>query len=161
MSLNRAIPSYRRLSDVSLDKTGIEIGASRALTIIAVALHAGAIAVSVLLPVAWWLRAILALLVVANGYLVVSRHTLRFARSAIVAFAMEQEGDACRWRYRAAADWVDGQLIDRWVRAPLTLLVLRRKGKWWPVSLVLAADAVAPEAFRRLRVRLTLRTAEE
>lgn len=45
-------------------------------------------------------------------------------------------------------------LADTFVSAFLTVVRLREPGRWWPVSVVLPADAAAEEALRRLRLRL-------
>lgn len=45
-------------------------------------------------------------------------------------------------------------LADTFVSALLTVVRLREPGRWWPVSVVLPADAAAEEALRRLRLRL-------
>jgi hypothetical protein len=40
----------------------------------------------------------------------------------------------------------------------MAILLLRCEGRRWPLGLVIAADAVDPEPFRRLRARLRLQT---
>lgn len=45
-------------------------------------------------------------------------------------------------------------LADTFVSAFLTVVRLREPGRWWPVSVVLPADAAAEDALRRLRLRL-------
>ncbi|MFN3580119.1 MAG: hypothetical protein ACK4VV_06565 [Pseudomonas sp.] len=45
-------------------------------------------------------------------------------------------------------------LADTFVSALLTVVRLREPGRWWPVSVVLPADAATEDALRRLRLRL-------
>lgn len=45
-------------------------------------------------------------------------------------------------------------LADTFVSAFLTVVRLREPGRWWPVSVVLPADAATEDSLRRLRLRL-------
>lgn len=45
-------------------------------------------------------------------------------------------------------------LADTFVSAFLTVVRLREPGRWWPVSVILPADAATDDALRRLRLRL-------
>ena len=45
-------------------------------------------------------------------------------------------------------------LADTYVSALLTVVRLRQRGRWLPVSVILPADAATEDALRRLRLRL-------
>ena len=138
----------------------VEIGASRALAAILAGLHAGAGAIAVTLPLAWPWRLVLLLFVLASGYRVLRLHALRRAPASVVAFALGDE-DRCALRRRAGADWEEGRVLDCRVHPRLALIGVRLAGHRLPVSIVIPADAVAAEPFRRLRVRLRLGAAAD
>jgi hypothetical protein len=145
------------LSIESPDSLTIELGRSRALTTILVLLHTGAISLVVVLPLAIELKITLVVLIAMSLVRSVGAHGLRLGRRAVIAVMFSQE--ECALRRRHSSDWENGRLVDRWVQPWLTLLVVRGESQRWPTSIVICADAVAPDMFRRLRVRLRLRTA--
>lgn len=103
-------------------------------------------------------RVALAILIIASLCFVLAYHALRRASSSVVALSIDEEG-GCEVRRRSARGAENGQLVDCWVHPLLTLLVLRGEGRRWRVNVVVPADAVGKEAFRRLRVRLLSRSA--
>ncbi len=62
-------------------------------------------------------------------------------------------------RFAGREDWHACQITSRFVHPWLTLMSLRLESRRWPVNLVIAADAVEPEPFRRWRAALKLHTA--
>lgn len=140
----------------------LELRASPALMLFVVAAHAGALLISLLLPFTVFVRFALAAAIVFSLYRGMMRHALRRSVDAPVAFELhvgaEQEGE-CAVRFRGDDTWFDGRVVDRWVQPWLTILVLRCSGRRWPVAIVITRDAVEGDAFRRLRVGLTLDTA--
>lgn len=126
-----------------------------------VIVHGGAVAIALPLPLPIPVRLVLAVLTLASLYRGVHRHALRRARAAVVGFQMNGGDDGCLLRRRGTEVWEEGRLIDRWVHPWIALAVVRCDGRRTTDRVVIPADAVAPEAFRRLRVRLRLRTAEE
>lgn len=142
------------------DRLVLELGASPALAAVFTALHAGAGVVAVMLPLAWPWRAALLAFVGVSLYLALSRHALRRVPAAVVALALGDEA-RCALRRRGSEAWEEGTLVDCWVHARLTLLAVRCHDRRLASSVVIPADGVAAEPFRRLRVRLRLRTAAD
>ena len=107
------------------------------------------------IPVAWPLRILGWLLLGVSCYRAMRVHAWRLGTSAIVAIEMDGEG-AALVRFAQRVDWQPCEIISRFVHPRLTLLSLKLESRRWPVSLVIAADAVEPEPFRRWRVALKL-----
>jgi hypothetical protein len=145
------------LSIESPDSLTIELGRSRALTIVLVLLHTGATVLTVILHIAIELKIALVAVITLSLVRSAGAHGLRLGRGAVTALMFSEE--ECALRRRHSSDWETGQLVDRWVQPWLTLLVVRSERRRWPTGIVICPDAVAPDAFRRLRVRLRLRTA--
>lgn len=141
----------------SPDSLIVELGSSRALTAVLVLLHVGAAVLAFILPIAFVLKVLVVFLVALSLARSVYRHGLRHSRGAITAMRVTEEEYALR--RRNANDWETGRLVDRWVQPWLTIVVVQSDGRRWPTSVVICPDAVASDAFRRLRVRLRLRTA--
>lgn len=153
----RPIPSWTRLSVKSPAKLQLDLGASRALAAVLVAVHVGAAAIAALSPLALSLRVAILVLVAAGLYRGLGRHALRRGRHAITGFVLNDD-DTCAVRH-GAGDWEDARLLDRWVHPRLTILVVRGARRRRASGIVVPWDAVPAEAFRRLRVRLRLQTA--
>lgn len=151
------MPKCKRLYAESPDNLTVELGPSRALTAALVLVHGGAVALGLMLPLALTVRITLVALIAVSLYRSVQRHGLRRAHNAIEALALNVDDD-CALRHRGSSEWRPGRLIDRWVQRWLTILVVRCDGHRWAESVVICADALPAERFRRLRVRLRLRT---
>ena len=141
----------------SSDKVVLKLGISWTLAAILVAVHVGAAAIALSMPLAIPLRLGLFALIGFSLYRALWGHALRRSADAIVAIELDDEEGACSVR-RRARDWQTGRLITQWAHPLLTLLVVKYDGSRWSANVVIPADAVAKEAFRRLRVRLKLRT---
>ncbi|MFL6624179.1 MAG: protein YgfX [Sulfurifustis sp.] len=148
------------MSEKSLDRLDVDLGASRALAVVLMAVHGGAMAIALALPLPIWVRLMLASATVASLYRGMLRHAFRRSSAAVVGFRINGANDQCALRRRGAGDWEEGRLIDRWVHPWLTLAVVSGARRW-PEQIVIPADAVPAEALRRLRVRLRLPTAKE
>lgn len=59
-------------------------------------------------------------------------------------------------RFAGSEVWRICRITSRFVHPWMTLLSLRLESRRWPVNLVIAADAVEPEPFRRWRAALKL-----
>ena len=59
-------------------------------------------------------------------------------------------------RFAGTDGWHVCQITSRYVHPWVTLLSLEIESRRWPVNLVIAADAVESEPFRRWRVALKL-----
>lgn len=108
-------------------------------------------------PLSWWWRLALGGAVVLSLYLALRAHGLRLA-GAVTAVELDRDGS---WALRFAGDasWHSCRLIDRWVQPRVVILRLRRDGWRRAHNVVIFADAVAAEPFRRLRARLRLEAA--
>lgn len=151
------IPSWTRLYAESPDKLTFDLRPSTVLAAVLAAAYGGAVVIALLLPIPLFVRIALVALIAVGLHRGLSRHALRRAGDAVVAFSLSED-DACAVRRQGAAEWQDGRLMDRWVHPWLTILVVRCNGRRRPCSIVITPDAVSAEAFRRLRVRLRLQT---
>jgi toxin CptA len=147
-----------RLYAESPDSLTLELGSSRVLTAVLAALHGGAGALMLVVPLALAPRIALLALIALSLYRTVSVHGLRRSRDAVTALTLGGD-DECALRRRGSTDWEPGRVVDRWVQPWVTLLTVRCENRRRPASVVICADAVAPDSFRRLRVRLRLGTA--
>jgi len=121
------------------------------------AIHLGGMVLVLLVPLSFLLT--IGLLVVLTASLANSLgvHGWRRARRAITAFELDHEG-LCSVQLGQKPDWQECDIRRAVIQPGIVLLWLRIKRRRWPSGLVLAADAVEPEAFRRLRARLPLET---
>lgn len=138
----------------------MDLGVSRALAGILLAVHGGALAIALAMPLSLWIRLILVVTVFGSLYRGLTRHALRQSRGAVVGLRIDGADDRCALRRREAAAWEEGRLVDCWVHPWLTLAVVRGAHRL-PERVVIPADALPAEMFRRLRVRLRLPTAPE
>jgi hypothetical protein len=146
------------LYERSPDNLTVDLGRSRALIVVLAVVHGGAAVLASVSPMPMPIRvAVLALLGVSL-YNTLCVHALRCARAAVAAIAVDEEG-GCALRWRNAEVWEDGRVVEKSVQRWLAVLVVRASGQRWPIGVVICADAVSPEAFRRLRLRLRLQTA--
>lgn len=134
-----------------------DLGVSRALAVVLSVLHGGALVLGTTLPVQISMRLALTALVALSLYRTLRRYALRRSRDAVVALAFG-DGDECALRRRDSAEWEQGRLVSRWVQPLAAILVLRSDGRR-PENVVVTADTLDADVFRRLRVRLCLRTA--
>lgn len=85
-------------------------------------------------------------------------HAWRSSPLAITAIELDNE-EQVSVRLAGSEAWQPVQITSRFVHPWLTLMSLRLESRRWPVNLVIAADAVEPEPFRRWRVALKLQVA--
>ncbi|MBI5613179.1 MAG: hypothetical protein HY942_08985 [Gammaproteobacteria bacterium] len=119
-------------------------------------MHLGAAVLTVLLPVPVWWQVLLAGGIAASAAHVLRRHAWRRARGAAIALEIDSGGDyAVR---RVAGDWLPCRYVESFVSPWLVIVRLVPEGRRRPVSVLVAADAVATEEFRELRARLYFQT---
>lgn len=135
----------------------INIKVSRALIAILAAIHLGGMVLVLLVPLPFLLTPVLLIALVANLADALGTHGWRRTNRAITAFELDHEG-LCSVQLGQKPDWHECDVLRAVIHPGLVLLWLRIKGRRWPSGLVLAGDAVEPEAFRRLRARLPLET---
>jgi toxin CptA len=131
----------------------LEIGRSLWLSAILLLSHAGALWLLMLMPLLWWLAAILTGALAYSLLCGLSLHALRIGKQTIVELVWDTQG---RWTLRSAG----GQNIPARLSAgsyvsPYLVLLNFVTGRWWQRhTLVLLPDAVDAGSFRRLRVRM-------
>lgn len=134
----------------------IEPRDSRVFAIAVVALHAGAFALTLTLPVQAGMIAVLVLAVVVSCACTLAGPVYRRLPSSILALEWQRDG---RWRaQRRDGDEESLQLLpDSYVHPRLVVLNFRRAGRSRRRrSVVLLPDSADRDTLRRLRVRLRL-----
>jgi hypothetical protein len=120
-------------------------------------MHLGGMALVLLVPLPFLLAVGLLTVLAVSFANSLGTHGWRRTNWAITAFELDREG-LCSVQLGRQPDWRECEVLRAVIHPWLALLWLRLKGRRWPTGLVLAADAVEPEAFRRLRARLSLET---
>ena len=122
-------------------------------------MHLGALVLASVVLVEWlWRLGLLWVLLGWSLYYSLTTHAWRSSPLAITAIELDNEG-VVSVRLAGSETWQPAQITSRFVHPWLTLMSLRLESRRWPVSLVIAADAVEPEPFRRWRVALKLQVA--
>lgn len=147
------------MSGRSAASLNVVLGPSRLLAWLLVAAHGGAGAIAVILPIAWPARLAVAAVVAVSLYVALRDHAFRRSGRAVVGLEIGGEGTYAV-RFANEREWCACEIADSWVHPKLALLGLHCDGRRY-VRLAIAADALPSEAFRRLRVRLRLRTGAE
>ena len=115
-------------------------------------------ALTMVLPLS--VRLVLWLILGFNLYWLLTTYAWRTGRSAIEAVELDNDANLSV-RFTGDEVWHSCQIKSRLVHPWVTLLTLRVAGRRVPVKLVIPADAVDAELFRRWRVRLNLETVLE
>ena len=123
------------------------------------AVHLGAMFFAAVAPVGWALRLTLWAALGWSLYYSLTTHAWRSGPLAIHAIELDSEGTVSV-RLAGGETWQPVRIASCFVHPWLTLMALRLENRRWPVNLVIVADAVDPEPFRRWRVALKLRAAE-
>ncbi|GAB4509588.1 MAG: hypothetical protein Tsb0026_10110 [Sulfuricaulis sp.] len=136
----------------------LNIKVSRLLIGIFLAVHLGGVVLVAAVPMIWLVRLGLWGLLGWSLYYSLITHAWRSGPVAITAIELDNEGmvSVC---FAGSETWRPVQVTSRFVHPWLTLISLRLESRRWPVNLVIAADAVEPEPFRRWRVALKLQAA--
>jgi hypothetical protein len=136
----------------------LRINASTSLAGIFLFVHLGAALLLGVVPLNGIIRAMLWLCLGWSLYYSLRVHALRTAVDAIEVFEVDSDGD-CYVQPKGAEEQQPCRVTNCLVHSGVVLLTLRRDGRRWPVNLIIAADAVEAEPFRRLRARLKLQSA--
>ncbi|MCL4316389.1 MAG: hypothetical protein M1527_06075 [Gammaproteobacteria bacterium] len=131
----------------------LELNPSRTLAALLVLAHGGALALLVLLPLAWWARVLLIGALLCSLWLTLNRHALRRGESAITRLVWENDDTWLLMRADGKEQRV--QLKPGSYVSP-RLVILNFDAGWWPLSVVLLPDAADTESLRKLRVRLQM-----
>lgn len=122
------------------------------------AVHLGAAVMAAFSALAWPWRLVLWAALAASLVRAVRCHALRCVPGAVREIALD-EHDGLSVRRNGDTATRRAQLCGRFLHPWLTILVVRPEGRRRACPVVIAADAVEGEAFRRLRARLALRNA--
>ena len=117
--------------------------------------HLGGMGLVAAVPMLWFVRLGLWAVLGWSLYYCLVTHAWRSAPLAITAIELDNEGQAAV-RLAGSEIWQSAQIASRVAHPWLTLMSLRLENRRWPVNLVIAADAVDAEPFRRWRVALKL-----
>ena len=135
------------------DAVIFKLNASPRLAVVLTLAHAGALAALGPIDAPLWLRALLAILLLASLYQCVTRHALRSGDSAITALRW-RDGEGISLRLGRDATLRPARIRSRFVHRSLVLLWVQLEGSRRAAALAIAADALDDEAFRRLRAAL-------
>ncbi len=134
----------------------VKLKVSVALAAILVMLHLGAASLLFSVTIPLTVRAILLVAVTLSLVQVLMQHALRRGPGTIVALRLNEDGELLLQSGKRAP-WRTAVIRRRFVHRRLVLLSMRVAGQRLPKTLVLAADAVEPDVFRRLRAALLVR----
>jgi len=118
-------------------------------------MHLGGALLVSLLPLVGILKGLLWAALAASIAIGWRLHVSRASPQAITALECDHEG-ICSVRRGPTGPWRLCTRFQAVVTPWLAIFLFRWEGRRWPAGLVLAADAVEPEPFRRLRARLRL-----
>lgn len=131
----------------------LELRSSRQLALILGCSHFGAFMVLAMLPVASWLQACGAVLLLLSAAHSIHRYALRRGRNAAVALHFTDR-EQLRVRMHNGC-WHAGHVLgSSTVGITLILLNIRLDGRRLPLHVLMPADSLAADDFRRLRVWL-------
>jgi hypothetical protein len=123
------------------------------LSITFISLYLGAAALLFVIDIPVTLRVIFLLVVLADLYRVATTHALRHGTRAVQALRLNGKGELLLQRHGSRA-WQAAQITSRFVHPKLVLLGIRPGKQRFASALVIAADAIDAQAFRRLRAAL-------
>jgi len=123
------------------------------LAIVLIAAHLGAGVLLFVMPLPATVQALVVIALLASLCQTLVQHAWRYGPWAVRALRLHDDeglllqfGDEDTWRSVA--------IRSRFVHRRLLLLSLRIGRRGWPTALVIAFDAIEPDAFRRLRAAL-------
>lgn len=137
----------------------LHIKASRLLTAALLSLHAGAIVIVAVIPLAVLTRGALWLILALSLVHAIRYHGLRRATNAIRYLELGSDPEVLVGPN--AKDLYQCRLKTRSVHPWAVILTFACSDRRWPRTVIIVRDAVAPEAFRRLRVHLRLAVAQQ
>lgn len=131
----------------------MELRFSRQLALVLGCAHLGALLVLAILPLTLWLQTGGAVLLLLSAVHAFRRHVFRRGRNAVVALHFTDREQLGIRMYDGT--WRSGQVLgSSTVGTTLTVLNIALEGRRLPVHVILPADSLAADDFRRLRVWL-------
>lgn len=137
----------------------INIKVSRLLGLVLIASHMGAALLAALLPWPVWVQTALVGGIAASAIHGVRRHAWRRGPGAVTGLEIDTDGDY--FVRRDAGDWLACRYVESFLSLWLVIVRLIPEGRRRPVNILLARDAVEPNAFRELRARLHFQVAPQ
>ena len=146
----------------------LELERSPVLIALVCAMHVGAFALVWLMPMAMYLRVGIATAVIVSlGYTLVRHARLARLANRLPTWLQPRVIDVVEWdatgnwsiRYAASPQRHPCTLREYWLHPWLVILRLRPETGRGTANVLIAADAVAADGFRRLRARLRLQPA--
>jgi len=135
----------------------INIKESIVLTAILAVIHIGGVVVTAVVLLPWAIRLLIWSALGLSFIQVFTIHAWRRSASAIAAMEMDSESFVAV-KFVGEELWHPARITARFIHPWVTVMSLRVEGRRWPVSMVIATDAVEPEPFRRWRAALKLQT---
>lgn len=139
-----------------MDTLKIEVGSSRQFATLLVAMHGFAAVIFWVVPLPYWLAAMLMPVFLGSAGYYLKRDCFRALPRSLVALRLQTD---CRCDFQTrAGSWHEAVLLgSSFVSPNLTVLNLKPVGGRLAKHLVILPDAVDAEDFRRLRVWLKWR----
>ena len=131
----------------------LEIRRSKSLLYFLCLLHVIAIGVIFFLVMSIEIILLLTLFILYSAYYSITRYALLSAPDAVVTVIWDHN-DKWKIRTRRSREQVVKLMWDSFTHPNLTVLNFKRQGQFFSQSVILLADNVNKEDFRRLRVRL-------
>lgn len=136
----------------------INIKVSYIVTGVLLLIHFGGALLISLVPLFWPFKILLWAALATSLVVVWQCHISRTSLHAITALELDREG-VCAIRRGPVGLWRTCERFQAVVQHPwVVIFLLWEQDRRWPAGLVMAADAVEPAPFRRLRARLRLQT---
>ncbi|OGI48278.1 MAG: hypothetical protein A3B81_06280 [Candidatus Muproteobacteria bacterium RIFCSPHIGHO2_02_FULL_65_16] len=131
----------------------LNIKVSRILIAVLAVAHLGGMVLVGIVPLAWGMRATLWAMLGLSLYRSVRRHGLRRGPGAIREFELDPDG-ICSVRLAGSEAWRECRCTSVFIHPRCVLATAALADRRWPLALVIVADAVEADFFRRLRARL-------
>ena len=131
----------------------IKLKVSRSMIAVFSLVHVGALALLWAIDAPLWVLIPLAAAIGLSLYVALSRQALRSMHGAVIAMRWDSE-EGLSLRRSGTPGWNAAAIRSRFVHPWLVILSIKISGHRIPASLILAADSLEPEVFRRLRAAL-------
>jgi hypothetical protein len=132
----------------------LEISPSVPFALVLACAHGGAVVVLALLPLPYWLIAVLTVVVLAHAVHAIRRHALLRDAKSVVRVLWDAQDE---WRLtRRDGTTFYARLLPGSYRHPLLTVLNFKVSTWRRTSVVILPKRVDAEAFRQLRVRMLL-----
>lgn len=148
------------MSNASADTVRCELGRSFWLTLLWLLIYGGAVLILFLIPLALVWRVTLSVVLLAGLADGLWQIAWRRGERAVTAIRIDHEGDV-ELRIGKSGRWQSAHLRPCTVLVAVVWLHWRPPGGYWWRSLVIPADAVPADSFRRLRVALRRRSSPD